>query len=61
MDDSHTFEIIENFLEQWIIILFAIDSKTVETEAAVCTMHLKKFKMLTFFVKSLFKIFLFLI
>ena len=58
---SHTFENIENFLEHRTSFVYAIDSKTVEKEAAVCTVHHKKFKMATFIIKSLFKIFLFLI
>jgi len=61
MEFSHTFGNTENFLEHWANFLFAIDSKTLETDAAVCIIHLKKFKMPIFFIKSLFKIFLFLI
>jgi len=44
------FKHTENSLEHWIIFTYIIDSKTVETEAAVCTIHYKKyFKPLTFF------------
>jgi len=34
----------------WIIFTYIINSETVETEAAVCTVHYKKyFKLLNFF------------
>jgi hypothetical protein len=58
----HTFKRIENSLEHWTIFTEVIDPGTVETKAAVCTVHHNEyFKLQTALLKFLFKMFLFLI
>jgi hypothetical protein len=45
---------IENSLEHWITYTYIIDSETVATEAAVCTVYRKEYiKLPTFFIKIL--------
>jgi len=55
MECSCTFKHTENFLEHWTTFTYNTDSKTMETQIAVCTTRHKKFKLPAFFIKSYLK------
>ena len=55
MECSLTFKHIENSQKHWTTFTYTINSETMETEATVCTIHHKKFKLPAFFIKSYLK------